>query len=121
MLESRRRERRIKRNLREREKELDERLGRIERDNRLLMSTLSGIANSFGELSSRVEKGGLGVGIGRWEEGQDGGLDRRSRGELSGVEPVMRELQVSAPRISAESFKRAGDEFDEDDGGSILL
>jgi hypothetical protein len=37
------------------------------------------------------------------------------------VEPVMRELQVLAPSVSTESYKQVGDEFDEDDGGSILL
>jgi hypothetical protein len=121
MLESRRRERRLKRNLREREKDLDERLRRIERDNRLLMSTLSGIASSFGELSRRVEKGGLGIGMGKWEETGELGEERRMHGELRGMEPVMRELQVLAPRVSTEIVKKVVDEFDEDDGESILL
>jgi len=119
ILDSRRRERRTKRNAREREKELDVRLGRIERDNRMLMNTLSGIANSFGELSRRVEKNGIGMGRERLLEGGLG--SREEERELMGMEPVMRELQVLAPSISQESFKRAGlDDFDEDDGGSIM-
>jgi len=125
ILESNRRERRIKRNLREREKELDVRLGRIERDNRLLMSTLSGIASSFGDLSRKVEKGGVGNAIDRAErllEELGSGEEERRVGEGRGVEPIMRELQVLAPSVSEESVKSAGgDDFDEDDGGSILL
>ncbi|TAQ88938.1 hypothetical protein B7494_g2735 [Chlorociboria aeruginascens] len=49
-LEARRAERRNKRNMTIREREVDERMSRIERDNRVLMETLSGIASSFGEL-----------------------------------------------------------------------
>jgi hypothetical protein len=125
ILESRRRERRVKRNVREREKELDIRLGRIERDNRLLMSTLSGIANSFGELSRRVERNGMGIGNGLGREKLLKGLGTLGSGDEEqsrGFEPVMRELQILAPSISRESIKRTGvDDFDEDDGGSILL
>ena len=124
MLESRRRERRVKRNLRERERELDTRLGRIERDNEMLMGVLSGIANGFGELSRRVERNGLssvagmrrGISVGDLRNGLVGKV-----GDGTGVEPVMRELQVLAPSVSAESVKHVEDEFDEDDGGSILL
>ncbi|PMD35187.1 hypothetical protein L207DRAFT_108268 [Hyaloscypha variabilis F] len=114
MLESRRRERRVKRNMREREKELDIRLGRIERDNEVLMSVLSGIASGFSQLSRRVDEGVLG---GR------GVRKVASRKELGllGVEQSMRELQELAPRVSTESVKHFGDEFEEDDGESILL
>jgi hypothetical protein len=123
MLESRRKERRVKRNLRERERELDARLGRIERDNEVLMGVLSGIANGFGELSRRVEKTGLsgvvgmrrGISLAELKNGNKVGEDGR------GVEPVMRELQVLAPSVSEERVEHVEDEFDEDDGGSILL
>ncbi|PMD27789.1 hypothetical protein NA56DRAFT_147522 [Hyaloscypha hepaticicola] len=77
-LENRRRERRMKRNTRERERELDVRVTRIERDN-------------------------------------------ESPTGLMSVERSMRQLQTLAPRVSRESIKPIGDEFEEDDGGSILL
>jgi hypothetical protein len=130
VLESRRGERREKRNIREREKELDLRLGRIERDNEVLIGVLSGIASGFSELSRRVEKNGLGLGHGGLGRGMGlgeiGGAsagegERRKEAGLRGVEPVMRELQVLAPSVSRESVKHVGDEFEEDDGGSILL
>ena len=116
MLESRRRERRAKRNLREREKELDIRLSRIERDNEVLMSVLSGIASGFSQLSRRVDDGAL---AGRTSVLRKV-VSRRELG-LASVEQSMRELQELAPSVSRESVKHVGDEFDEDDGGSILL
>lgn len=116
MLESRRRERRAKRNLREREKELDIRLSRIERDNEVLMSVLSGIASGFSQLSRRVDDGAL---AGRTSVLRKV-VSRRELG-LASVEQSMRELQELAPSVSRESVKHIGDEFDEDDGGSILL
>ncbi|KAE9380183.1 hypothetical protein N431DRAFT_125246 [Stipitochalara longipes BDJ] len=114
ILESRRRERRVKRNIREREKELDIRIGRIERDNEVLMSVLSGIASGFSQLSRRVDEGALG---GR---GLRKVASRKELG-LASVEQSMRELQELAPSVSTESVKHVGDEFEEDDGGSILL
>jgi hypothetical protein len=106
MLESRRRERRVKRNAREREKDLDVRLGRIERDNELLMGVLSGIASGFSQLSRKVDE---------WKK------EGRNENGLSSVEESMRELQFLAPSVSGESVKHIGDEFEEDDGASILL
>lgn len=50
-LDSRRQERRYKRNMSLKEKELDARLLKIERDNAILLDALSGIAKSFGELN----------------------------------------------------------------------
>lgn len=50
-LDVRRQERRTKRNLTIKEKELDARLKKIEKDNMVLRSTLSGIATSFQELN----------------------------------------------------------------------
>lgn len=84
------------------------------------MTTLSGIASSFGELSRRVEKNGMGGGRERVLGSIGFGME--GQGEERDVEPVMRELQVLAPSVSRESVTRTGvDEFDEDDGGSILL
>jgi len=114
MLESRRRDRRVKRNLREREKELDVRLGRIERNNEVLMSVLSGIASGFSQLSRRVDEGALAGRVIRR-------LPSRREIGLEGVEQSMRELQTLAPSVSMESEKVVLDEFEEDDGGSILL
>jgi hypothetical protein len=57
ILDSRRQERRAKRNMSVKEKELDARLKNIERDNLALMSTLSGIATSFQELNKLYPKG----------------------------------------------------------------
>jgi hypothetical protein len=114
MLESRRRERRVKRNIREREKELDIRLGRIERDNEVLMSLLSGIASGFSQLSRRVDEGSLG---GR---GVRKVASRKELGLLD-VEQSMRELQELAPSVSTEILEHVSDDFEEDDGESILL
>ena len=55
-LDARRQERRAKRNMSLREREVDVRLSKIERDNMMLMSTLNGIANSFGELSRVIPR-----------------------------------------------------------------
>jgi hypothetical protein len=126
MLESRRRDRRVKRNTREREKELDIRLGKIERDNEVLMSVLSGVANGFSQLSRRVDEGALetvgamGRGLRQVESGKSVDAVRKEM-DLRSVEQSMRELQVLAPSVSRESIENMGDEFEEDDGGSILL
>lgn len=126
MLELRRSERRMKRNVREREKELDVRLSRIERDNEMLMGVLSGIASGFGQLSRRVDEGAVnGVGRGLRRVGSRDVVGLRKEGGrekgLSSVEESMRELQFLAPSVSGESVKHVEDEFEEDDGGSILL
>ena len=126
MLESRRRDRRVKRNTREREKELDIRLGRIERDNEVLMSVLSGVASGFSQLSRRVDEGALetvgamGRGLRQVESGKRVDAVRKEM-DLRSVEQSMRELQVLAPSVSRESIENMDDEFEEDDGGSILL
>ena len=116
-LEKRRRERRVKRNTRERERELDLRVGRIERDNEVLMGVLGGMASGFSELSRRVGKNGSGLG----ETGENGDVGIKSPTGLTSVERSMRQLQTLAPRVSRESIKMVGDEYEEDDGGSILL
>lgn len=126
VLESRRRDRRVKRNTREREKELDIRLGKIERDNEVLMSVLSGVASGFSQLSRRVDEGALetvgamGRGLRQVESGKKVDAVRKEL-DLRDVEHSMRELQVLAPSVSRESIENMGDEFEEDDGGSILL
>ena len=65
-LETRRQERRAKRNMTLHEKELDIRLSRIEKDNRVLLCALRGIAGSFGELGRLgfLSPPGGGVGVG---------------------------------------------------------
>lgn len=116
----------MKRNTREREKELDIRLGKIERDNEVLMSVLSGVATGFSQLSRRVDEGALetvgamGRGLRQVESGKKVDAVRKEL-DLRGVEQSMRELQVLAPSVSRESIENMGDEFEEDDGGSILL
>lgn len=112
-LENRRRERRMKRNTRERERELDLRVSKIEKDSEVLMGVLGGMASGFSELSRRVGKNGVDEGDGF------GGI--KSPTGLTSVERSMRQLQTLAPRVSRESVKSVGDEFEEDDGGSILL
>ena len=57
------------------EKELDLRLSKIERDNAMLLHTLSGIASSFGQLNRLVPS-------------------RRGQG----MEPLMRELSGGSKR-----------------------
>ncbi|KAG0651769.1 hypothetical protein D0Z07_1684 [Hyphodiscus hymeniophilus] len=59
VLDTRRQERRVKRNMSLREKETDARLGKLERDNRMLITTLSSIASSFGELNRVLPRTGL--------------------------------------------------------------
>ena len=114
-LESRRSERRMKRNASAREQELDRRLGRIERDNEVLLRTLGGVARSFAELNRLLPKGaqlgGLGSPLGSpLGFGQGRGLlvetDREE--EVRNIEPVMRELQRAAPEVSGEDFRGIG-------------
>ncbi|KAF8859380.1 hypothetical protein BDZ45DRAFT_782765 [Acephala macrosclerotiorum] len=157
VLETRRQERRAKRNLSLREQELDARMRKIERDNAVLLQTLGGIARSFGQLHRvtgqrgrnlrrefegfrEEERGreerrlGFGEGMGEMgyrEVGREGrgeskgevrGVDEGARrGELRSIEPVMRELQGLAPRVSTESRVLEGEGFeDEEDGRSVL-
>jgi hypothetical protein len=107
ILETRRNERRARRNASAREKEVESRLGKIERDNLVLLNTLSGIAKTFGELSRILPAAGWGrgTGIGLLGNVEVGGEEERIRkGDLERMEPVMRELQGMAPRVSGESL-----------------
>jgi hypothetical protein len=117
-----------------REKELDERLSKIEYDNIMLLHTLSGIARSFGEFRrmEKQKKVGTGaMGEGTWGARIRAGLtdEEKRLGELERMEPVMRELACLAPRVSEESVKREfGDgqerdefEFEEDNDGMSIL
>ncbi|KIN01498.1 hypothetical protein OIDMADRAFT_19310 [Oidiodendron maius Zn] len=83
-----------------REKAMEDRLRKIERDNAMLMTTLSGIAGSFGQLNSLLPRP-------RPETGNILGREpfRRPQGvveEIQKLEPVMRELQAGAGRVSME-------------------
>jgi hypothetical protein len=106
ILETRRNERRAKRNASAREKEVENRLGKIERDNLILLNTLSGIAKTFGELSRMLPAAGKGRGTGTRLLGnvEVGDEVRIRKGDLERMEPVMRELQGMAPRVSGESL-----------------
>jgi hypothetical protein len=105
-LENRRQERRMKRNASAREKELDRRLGKIERDNEVLLRTLGGVAMSFRTLEGLLSRGNglsspLGVEVGRGLlKGGVGSLSPQAgeekdprEDEVRNIEPVMRELQ----------------------------
>lgn len=111
-LDAKRQERRVKRNMNLREKEMDVRLGKVERDNAMIMSTLSGIASSFGELSRVLP----GTGIRFRGEGLLTKVERETRkdgdggivhGELTKLDPVMRELEFGAGKVSQESLKES--------------
>jgi len=97
-LEARRRERRAKRNMSLRERAVEARLQRIERENAMLMSTLGGIANSFGELDRLLPKRR------RRPDGLLGGAPGMvaADGLVEEVVPVMRELQAGAPSVSED-------------------
>jgi hypothetical protein len=103
-LDGRRQERRVKRNTSLREKEMENRLRKIERDNAMLMNTLSGIAGSFGQLNSLLPRAR--------PETRNVSLKepiRRPQGvveEIQKLEPVMRELQAGAGRVSMEEASR---------------
>ena len=81
------------------------------------MGVLGGMASGFSELSRRVGKNGSGLG----ETGENGDVGIKSLTGLTSVERSMRQLQTLAPKVSRESIKMVGDEYEEDDGGSILL
>ena len=99
-LEGRRHDRRVRRNISLREKTMEDRLRKIERDNAMLMTTLSGIAGSFGQLNSllprpRPETSNILI---RESIGRPRGVVE----EIQKLEPVMRELQAGAGRVSME-------------------
>jgi hypothetical protein len=105
ILETRRNERRARRNAGAREKEVESRLGKIEMDNLVLLNTLSGIAKTFGELSRMLPAASWGRGAGLLGSVEVGDMQERIRkGDLERMEPVMRELQGMAPRVSGESL-----------------
>jgi hypothetical protein len=105
ILEIRRNERRARRNASAREKEVESRLGKIERDNLVLLNTLSGIAKTFGDLSRMLPAASWGRGAGLLGSVEVGDVEERIRkGDLERMEPVMRELQGIAPRVSGESL-----------------
>jgi hypothetical protein len=84
-------------------------LGKIEKDNLVLLNTLSGIAKTFGELSRILPATGWGRGTGTGtgllgNVGVGDEEERIRKGDLERMEPVMRELQVMAPRGSGESL-----------------
>jgi hypothetical protein len=111
-LDSRRQERRVKRNMSLREKEMETRLRKIERDNAMLMTTLTGIAGSFGQLNSLLPRPREAASSGSNSSSntvlvRDPQKIRPSRPhsvveEIQKLEPVMRELQAGAGRISME-------------------
>lgn len=120
-LDARRQERRVKRNMSLREKEVDARLRKVERDNAMLLSTLSGIANSFGELSRALPRarrrfrkdGGMLTDVER--EMREGGHEEMVKGELTKLDPVMRELELGAGKLSQESLKGSKGSVDDYD------
>jgi hypothetical protein len=90
------------------EKELDSRLQQIERDNAMLLNTLSGIAKSFGDLNkiiprnSRPRRDGALL-LGREMEGlETPTLSAVPVKKTRSLEPLMRELQGAVSRVSGE-------------------
>jgi hypothetical protein len=80
-----------------RERAVEARLQRIERENAMLMSTLGGIANSFGELDRLLPKRR------RRPDGLLGAPGMvAADGLVEEVVPVMRELQAGAPSVSED-------------------
>lgn len=144
-LDTRRQERRSKRNMTLRERELDMRIEKLERDNAMLIRTLSGIGKSFGELSKLLPGFGRPMETGsprleemkEEEEPRNGGLEAtrdqdeedqklgipeapevprgRTLRKFGSLEPVMRDLVGSAGRVSNESYEKRGENFDEFD------
>ncbi|KAH7336118.1 hypothetical protein BKA65DRAFT_28137 [Rhexocercosporidium sp. MPI-PUGE-AT-0058] len=125
VLETRRQERRAKRNMSLREREMDARMSKIESDNKMLLQTLGTIARSIGEIS-RIGKESRKEGrIARLldEERKLSPEEKRRRVELEKMEPVMREMQGMAPSVSMEIHKVRsgnGEDEDSDDAMSIL-
>lgn len=118
-LDVRRQERKAKRNATLQERDMEARLAKVERDNAMFLSTLSGIAKSFTELHRLMPQRRRGEAQSMEKElrtGPEGTIL-----EVQRLEPVMRELQAGAGRISMEeSSSRRGELEDEDDGASIL-
>ena len=104
------------------EKELDARLQKIERDNTTLLTMLSGIASSFGDLNKILPRdqqrreGRLWLGMGdKVEEGlETPSLAPTRVQKRRSLEPVMQELQGAAGRVGSERSTRMAElEFDE--------
>jgi hypothetical protein len=146
-LDSRRQERRAQRNTMLRERELHARVTRLERDNAMLIKTLGNIAKSFGELSRLLPsmgsprgksctRGDSGSRLEKMEElcssdssdqvsprGVESSMELVSPRRVRDLESAMWDLQGNAGRVSMETMERRGseyDEFDDDDGESIL-
>ncbi|KAG4429074.1 hypothetical protein IFR05_015441 [Cadophora sp. M221] len=125
VLETRREERRAKRNMSLREREMDARMSKIESDNMMLLQTLGGIAKSFGEISrigkeTRKDRSTARLLDEEWKPNSE---EKRHRGELEKMEPVMQEMKGLAPSVSSEIHKGRrgdGDDDDSDDAVSIL-
>ncbi|KAH9224801.1 hypothetical protein DL95DRAFT_517006 [Leptodontidium sp. 2 PMI_412] len=125
VLETHREGRRAKRNMSLREREMDARMSKIESDNIMLLQTLGGIARSFGEISRIGKERRKDRRTARLldEEWKPNSEEKRRRGELEKMEPVMREMQGLAPSVSSEIHKGKrgdGDDDDSDDAMSIL-
>lgn len=104
---------------------MDARMSKIESDNIMLLQTLGGIARSFGEISRIGKERRKDRRTARLldEEWKPNSEEKRRRGELEKMEPVMREMQGLAPSVSSEIHKGKrgdGDDDDSDDAMSIL-
>ncbi|CZS98744.1 hypothetical protein WAI453_001865 [Rhynchosporium graminicola] len=125
ILSTRRQERRLKRNMSLRECEMDARISKIESDNIMLLQTLGGIARSFGEISrigkeARTERRTARLLDEEWSPSPE---EKRRRGELEKIEPVMRVMREMAPRVSMEGQREGKvgrNSEDSYDGMSVL-
>ncbi|EKD14584.1 uncharacterized protein L3040_000106 [Drepanopeziza brunnea f. sp. 'multigermtubi'] len=105
-LSTRREERRTRRNVKLREKEMDARLNKMEHDNILLLQTLGGVAESFGTLGR--------VGMDRLEERRLSGRGRPSDELWSspttgeGVDSFMQELRSGGVPLAAPAVRGLG-------------
>jgi hypothetical protein len=85
---------------------MEARLQRIERDNVMLLTTLSGIAKSFGELSKILPTKDSGREDGRvLKENEVADVMEPHVRKMRSLEPVMRELQGEAGRVSGEAWR----------------
>lgn len=92
-------------------------MSKIESDNMSMLQTLGTIARSFGEISRIGKESRRERRTGRLldEEWKPSPEEKRRRGELERMEPVMRELSVLAPSVSGELHKvRQGNGADND-------
>ncbi|KAI6713665.1 hypothetical protein JHW43_003791 [Diplocarpon mali] len=121
VLDTRRQERRAKRNMSLREKDMDARIEKIERDNEVLLKTLGTIAKRFEKIArvgGRVDSGyrgyereNEGPGSEVWRLSDE---EERRTGGLEPIEGFMRGLETAAPtRIRGEkgdkTFQKGAD------------